>query len=100
MAPSIPTLQQLTPALLASIVSAVISLIFRFIPKAQAWFDTKEPEWKQLFMLAVTFLVGAFIGLYNMAATGFSQDSLMTLLFTILLSLTSNQTTYSFTKRK
>lgn len=97
---AVPTIQQLTPAVLAAIVSSVISLVFRFIPGALKWFDKMEPEQKQLFMLAVTFVVGAFIGLYNMAATGFSQDTLLVLLLTIFASFSSNQTTYSFTKRK
>lgn len=97
--PTIPTVQQLTPQVLAAIVSAVISLIFRFVPGALEWFDKKDSQQKQLFMLEVTLAVGAFIGVYNMAATGFSQETLLTLLVTIFYSLTSNFVTYNFTKR-
>jgi hypothetical protein len=96
---TMPTIDELTPAMLAAAVASVISLVFRFVPGARAWFDTLEGEHKQAFMLAVTFLVGCAIGAYNMAQTGFSLHALMILLATIFGAMSANQVTYQYVKR-
>jgi hypothetical protein len=97
---SVPTVDELTPAMLAAIVASVISLVFRFVPRARSWFDTLSGEGKQAFMLSVTFLTGCAIGTYNMAQTGYSSHALFVLLATIFAAASANQVTYQYIKIK
>jgi hypothetical protein len=94
----IPTIAELTPALLSAIVAAIISLLFRFVPALATWLDSKSPAGKQIFMLAITLLVAGFIGVWNFVRVGVSESSVLLLLLTIYTALTSNQTTYQFVK--
>jgi uncharacterized membrane protein YfcA len=94
----IPTIAELTPALLSAIVAAIISLLFRFIPTLSTWLDQKSPNGKQTFMLIVTLLVAAFIGAWNFVRVGISEQSVLVLILTVYFALGSNQTTYQYIK--
>ena len=94
----IPTVEELTPALLSAIVAAIISLLFRFVPALSTWLDQMSPTGKQTFMLVVTLIVAGAIGAWNFAHSGITEQSVLMLALTVYTALTSNQTTYSFVK--
>ena len=96
----IPTIAELTPALLSAIAGAIVSLLFRFIPALSALLDQWSPSGKQTFMLVITLLVAGFIGVWNFIQVGVSESSVLSLLLTIYFALTSNQTTYLFVKKR
>ena len=96
----IPTIGELTPALLSAIAGAIVSLLFRFIPALATWLDRWSPSGKQTFMLIVTLLVAAGIGAWNFTRVGVSETSVLSLLLTLYFALTSNQTTYLFVKKR
>ncbi len=95
---TIPTADDLTPAMLSAVAAAVVSLVFRYVPGASDWFAGLEATRKQLFMLGVTGAIAAAIGLYTFAQSGFSVERLWGLLFTLYAALTANQVTYQFIK--
>ena len=95
----VPTLTELTPALLSAVVSAVVSLIFRFVPELEDWLNRQPPAAKQRFMLLVTLAIALLIGIYNMIQYGLTEQGVLLLALTIYFSLSSNQTTYMFIKR-
>ena len=94
----LPSIAELTPALLAAISGALISLIFRYVPGARAWFDQLDGERKQLLMFSVTAAVALIIGGIGLARDGVSEESLITLGLSLYAALTSNQSTYQFIK--
>lgn len=96
---NIPTIDTLTPAMLAAIAGAVISLIFQFVPGASDWFARLTPPQKQLFMLSVMLAVAIILSIYTFTQQGFTWSALLTLILTIYTALTSNQVTYQFIKR-
>lgn len=97
--PHVPTIAELTPALLSAIVAAIVSLVFRFVPGFAVWLDEHySATGKQTFMLAVTLIVGAFIGAWNMVRDGVTEQGVILLLLTMYTALTSNQVTYSYIK--
>ncbi len=93
---SIPTIEQLTPAMLSAIAGAIISLLFRFVPGLSDWYATLNSQTKQLFMLLIVVIVATIIGVYNYFQTGITWSSLLLLLFTLYTAATANQTTYRF----
>jgi hypothetical protein len=95
---NIPTIDTLTPAMLAAIAGAVVSLIFQFVPGASDWFARLMPAQKQLFMLGVMLAVAIVISIYTFAQQGFTWSAMLTLLLTIYAALTANQVTYQFIK--
>jgi hypothetical protein len=96
---TLPTINDLTPAMLSAAAAAVISLVFRFVPGAADWFNSLASTQKQLFMLGVTAAIALFIGLYTFAQDGFEASRLWSLLFTLYAALSANQVTYQFVKR-
>jgi hypothetical protein len=94
----IPTIAELTPALIAAITSGLISLAFRFVPSLRTWFDQHTPETKQAFMLIATLVVGSMMGMAAIAKYGFTEEGLILLGLTIYAALSSNQVTYQFIK--
>lgn len=96
--PHIPTIVELTPALLAAIVGAIASLIFRYVPWFSDWLDEQSPTHKQTFMLVLTLFIGLTIGVWNFARAGVDEASVVTLALSIFGALTANQTTYQFVK--
>ena len=92
-------IDELTPALLAAGAAAGLSLLVRFVPGVRDWFDAQSALQKQWTMFALTAVVALTIGVWNMAATGFTQDALVRLLFALFAALTSNQVTYQFIKQ-
>lgn len=95
----IPTIEQLTPSLVSLALSILLSLIFRYIPGALAWFDKMGPEQKQAFMGVGTTLIVAAVGIWNFAHTGLTEANAILLAFTWIASLQSNAMTFNFTKR-
>ena len=101
---NIPTIEQLTPAMLSAVAGAIISLVFRFVPGAKDWYDKLGAEQKQLYMLLIVVGVATLIGAYNYmqaAALGTAHvtwSSLLYLLFTVYTAATANQVTYLFVK--
>jgi hypothetical protein len=96
--PHLPTIAELTPALIAAITTGLLSLAFRFVPRLRLWFDEHTPETKQSFMLIATFVVGLILGMAAIARYGFSEEGLILLGVTIYAALSSNQVTYQFIK--
>lgn len=97
--PTIPMIEDLTPAMLSAIAGAILSLVFRYAPGAADWFAGLTPAQRQLFMLGVTSTIAILIGLYTFAQSGFNTSRLWSLLFTLYVALSSNQVTYQFVKR-
>lgn len=62
----------MTPELIAAVVGVLLTLIFYYVPGAQAWLDTKTAEQKRLVMLGATLLVA--LGALGIACTGFAAD--------------------------
>ena len=94
----LPTIAELTPALLSAISGALISLTFRYVPGARTWFDQLDGERKQLLMFVVTTAVALIIGGISLAQEGVSEESLITLGLSLYAALTSNQSMYQFIK--
>src|SRR5690242_14926575 len=69
--PHVPTIAELTPALIAAITTGLLSLAFRFVPRLRLWFDEHTPETKQSFMLIATLVVGLILGMVAIAKYGF-----------------------------
>ena len=98
MNPHLPTIGELTPALIAAVTSAVISLAFRFVPSLRTWFDAHSPDTKQAFMLVATLVVGAMLGTAALVKYGVSEEGLILLGLSIYAALSSNQVMYQFIK--
>jgi hypothetical protein len=96
--PHIPTIAELTPAVLSAIVAALLSISFRYVPGARQWFEGFTSDQKQTFMFVVTVSVALIIGAINIARDGLTEATVLTLLITCYTALTANQTTYQFIK--
>jgi len=94
----LPSIAELTPALLSAISGALISLAFRYVPGARTWFDQLDGERKQLFMFVITAAVALLIGGIGLAREGVNEQSLITLGLSLYAALTTNQSTYQFIK--
>jgi hypothetical protein len=95
---------------LALIAGAVLSLAFSFIPGLKAWFDTIEPDWKRVIMLAV--LAVTCIALFGLSCAGWLEGlwpglgitcdkaGIQGLIRIFILAAIANQGTYSLTPRR
>lgn len=92
----------LTPAILAAIVGAILSLAFSYIPKLNVWFASKEEEVKRLIMAALLIvLAGVIFGLQcaGVLEAGLACDKqgVVQLIWILLSAVVANQSVYKIT---
>jgi energy-converting hydrogenase Eha subunit C len=89
----------LEPAVLAGIVSVVVSLILSYVPSLRVWFAGIQRQFKSLIMLGILALVSVTIwvagGLGLLAINiPFDQQGFVGLVKVFLVTVMANQATY------
>lgn len=88
-------------------IGVLLSLIFRYVPKAKVWFDTKLGDNKGLFMLGLCLIVAIIyfaFGCIPLLASwlninvGCSPQGALKMVEAFVVILLSNQITYLTTK--
>ena len=89
-----------SPELLGVIASGILSLLFAYVPGLSDWFEPKTPKVKAGLMAILTILIavavfalfcGGFIAVIGLVC---GKSGLTQVLWTIVLALVANQTTY------
>jgi len=91
--------------LFLALAGGLLSLLFAYVPKLKDWFNTKDAQSKQLFMLALLAVVTAATGLLSCAnvETSFlpvfacDQAGLVSLVESFGYAVIGNITTYQST---
>lgn len=94
----------LTPAVLAAIAGAVLSLAFSYIPGLSVLFAALKPEVKRLVMAALLLVISAVIyalGCAGVVQSGITcdQQGAVQLIWIFISSVMANQSTYNLTPR-
>lgn len=92
----------LTPAVLAAIAGAVLSLLFSYIPGLNTWYAKKQEEIKKLIMaLLLLILAGSIFGLQcaGILEAGLScdQQGAIQLVWIFISAIVANQSVYKLT---
>ena len=94
-----PILFDPTPATLAMIAGAALSLLFSYFPGLNTWFATLEPATKRLVMAGMMLAVaGAVFGLGCagiVSGVACSRDGALNLVMIYIMALTANQAAYA-----
>jgi len=98
----------MTTAVLLQFASAILSMVFRWVPKSEGWWNTEaEPIVKRLIMFGLVVLSGAI--LYGMACLGWldalnwnlaCDESGLQQLLSLVFAVLVNQGTYNLIKEK
>lgn len=97
---------QVTPEMLGMLAGVVLSLLASYVPKFSPWFKELQPDSKRLVMLGVLFTVT--LALFGFGCAGVVQlgegmtctvGGGMNALFTFILAVIANQSTYAITPR-
>jgi hypothetical protein len=93
---------QVTPIVLAGIAGVVLSLAFSYIPGLSTKFAAIAPEYKRLIMLLLLIISTAAIYLLKcggivQAGITCDQQGLVGLVWSFVVSVMANQSTYSLT---
>lgn len=100
-------MSNLTPDLIAMVAGLLLALIFDFVPKAKAWFDTKSVEGKRLINAGILFAVVVFIFGFNCLgwASGFhipavacTQEGALLMVQLFVLALGVNYSTHAISR--
>ena len=94
-----PILFDPTPATLAMIAGAALSLLFSYFPGLNTWFATLSPATKRLVMAGMMLAVaGAVFGLGCagiVSGVACSRDGILQLVMIYILALSANQSAYA-----
>jgi hypothetical protein len=92
----------LTPAVLAAIAGAVLSLLFSYIPGLNTWYALKEEEIKKLIMALLLLILSA--SLFGLQCAGVLESGLscdkqgvIQLVVIFLSAIVTNQSVYKIT---
>lgn len=94
----------LTPAILAAISGAVLSLAFSYIPGLNVRFAELTPEIKRLVMAGLLLVISAVIyasGCAGIVQAGITcdQQGIVQLAWILISAIMANQSTYNLTPR-
>lgn len=93
-----PSTIVLTPELLSMLAGALLSLLFSYAPGVRDWWAQRTAETKSLVMLGLLLLVS--VGVVSASCGGLiavvvcSQNGVLQVVWTFVLSLMANQSTY------
>jgi hypothetical protein len=92
----------LTPAVLAAIAGAILSLLFSYVPGLNTWFASKDEEVKKLIMALLLLILAA--SLFGLQCAGVLEAGLacdkqgvVQLIWILLSAVVANQSVYKIT---
>lgn len=94
------------PEELSIIAGVVLSLLFSYVPGVNTWFTALKSIYKRIIMLVLLVVVAAAV--YGLSCAGILQDmvgwhmtcdrtGLINLIYTVILAIMANQSTYAIT---
>lgn len=100
-------MSNLTPDLIVILAGLILALIFDFVPKAKAWFDTKSVEGKRLVNAAILLVVVVIVfgfnclgwaGLVGIPSVACTQEGALFMVQLFLLAIGVNYGTHAVSR--